>query len=467
MEKHPTLSTRFAAASLPLPFFGLALWRAWMNVTFVSPSSAIPLLGTLNHGFFDMVMLAVFVLGILFAKQLSPLTTKRWALWACVALMTPLSAAAWLSIYVPEALGLAVPLTVLASVGGTLMILLWSERYAGMPPYKVLIGLTGSYALAVAIVFVLNGFYPDYLAGFTMALPLASILLLARSRSLGYSVQGLVRVGRGTIPWRLVAIMALYSVAIGFSGVRVLNMDGAGSATVTFFVAATYFVCLLIMGNRSTTLIQRVPPLLMMAGFLAVLFAPFVGEWVAGPFIIASYLFYYFFVDTSLCDISKRFGISAVWLFSIEEAVSMGCEQLSQQLRELMGVAPLGSGGQMDPLIIALLAVVALAGAAILLDAKSLRNHWGIRFLEEGKLQADSDRAARVSAWVDAASADHGLSAREQEVLALLAEGKSLREVAQALVISEGTAKTHASHIYEKLGVRNKRDLQRVISELE
>lgn len=467
MDKSPTFSTRFAAALLPLPFFGLALWRAWMNVTFVSPSSAIPLLGGLSHGFFDAVMLAVFVLGILFAKQLSPLTTKRWARWACVALMTPLSAAAWLSLYVPEVLALSVPLTVLASVGGTLMILLWSERYAGMPPYKVLIGLTGSYALAVAIVFVLNGFYPDYLAGFTMLLPLASVLMLARTRSLGYSVQGLVRVGRGTIPWRLVAIMALYNVAIGFSGVRVLNVDGAGSATVTFFVAAIYFVCLLLMGNRSSVLIQKLPPLLMMVGFLAVLFAPFVGGWVAGPFIIASYLFYYFFVDTSLCDVSKRFGISAVWLFSIEEAVSMGCEQLSQQLRDLMGVAPLGSGGQTDPLIIALLAVVALAGAAILLDSRSLRNHWGIRFLEEGKLQADSDRMARVSAWVDAAAVDHGLSAREREVLALLAEGKSLREVAQALVISEGTAKTHASHIYEKLGVRNKRDLQRVVSELE
>ena len=145
----------------------------------------------------------------------------------------------------------------------------------------------------------------------------------------------------------------------------------------------------------------------------------------------------------------------------------MGSEQLSWQLHELLGVAPLGATGQTDPVIVALLAVVAVVGTIILLDEKSLRNHWGIRFLEEGKLQVDSERVARVSAWVADASADHGLSAREREVLALLAEGKSLREVAQALVISEGTAKTHASHIYEKLGVRNKRDLQRLVSELE
>jgi HD-GYP domain-containing protein (c-di-GMP phosphodiesterase class II) len=43
-----------------------------------------------------------------------------------------------------------------------------------------------------------------------------------------------------------------------------------------------------------------------------------------------------------------------------------------------------------------------------------------------------------------------GLTRREVEVLRLLARGMTLKEVAEALVISESTAHTHASHIYEK-----------------
>ncbi len=45
------------------------------------------------------------------------------------------------------------------------------------------------------------------------------------------------------------------------------------------------------------------------------------------------------------------------------------------------------------------------------------------------------------------------LTAREREVLALVAEGKTNREIAAALVISEATARNHVSHIFEKLGL--------------
>jgi DNA-binding NarL/FixJ family response regulator len=48
------------------------------------------------------------------------------------------------------------------------------------------------------------------------------------------------------------------------------------------------------------------------------------------------------------------------------------------------------------------------------------------------------------------------LTARELEVLQLLAGGKTNREIAAELVISEKTASVHVSHILSKLGVRNR-----------
>jgi ATP/maltotriose-dependent transcriptional regulator MalT len=48
------------------------------------------------------------------------------------------------------------------------------------------------------------------------------------------------------------------------------------------------------------------------------------------------------------------------------------------------------------------------------------------------------------------------LTAREQEVLRLLAAGLSNKEIAERLVLSEGTIKTHAHNLYGKLGVKSR-----------
>lgn len=48
------------------------------------------------------------------------------------------------------------------------------------------------------------------------------------------------------------------------------------------------------------------------------------------------------------------------------------------------------------------------------------------------------------------------LSPREQEVLALLAQGKTDRQIAEILCISHGTARTHVAHVLQKLDARNR-----------
>ncbi len=55
-----------------------------------------------------------------------------------------------------------------------------------------------------------------------------------------------------------------------------------------------------------------------------------------------------------------------------------------------------------------------------------------------------------------AESALEELSAREREVLRLLAQGASNREIAQQLCLAEGTVKNHVSNILSKLQVANR-----------
>ena len=49
-----------------------------------------------------------------------------------------------------------------------------------------------------------------------------------------------------------------------------------------------------------------------------------------------------------------------------------------------------------------------------------------------------------------------GVSPREQEILALLAEGITNKEIAVRLGISPETVRTHLGHIYEKLHVQGR-----------
>jgi two-component system, NarL family, response regulator LiaR len=51
---------------------------------------------------------------------------------------------------------------------------------------------------------------------------------------------------------------------------------------------------------------------------------------------------------------------------------------------------------------------------------------------------------------------DLGITRRELEILELIAEGMSNREIAEKLYVSENTVKTHSSRVFDKLGARRR-----------
>jgi DNA-binding CsgD family transcriptional regulator len=78
-----------------------------------------------------------------------------------------------------------------------------------------------------------------------------------------------------------------------------------------------------------------------------------------------------------------------------------------------------------------------------------------------------------AATWVEKASdelgsiggrtREDGLTAAERRVAALVAEGRTNREVAAALFLGERTVASHLTHIYAKLGVRSRTELARLL----
>ena len=84
---------------------------------------------------------------------------------------------------------------------------------------------------------------------------------------------------------------------------------------------------------------------------------------------------------------------------------------------------------------------VALSGSGNVLSPRVIQN------LFDDQLNGGSDGGRRN---------EYSLTQRENDILAQLAEGRSNREIAQSLFLSEKTVKAHLAAVFRKLGVTNR-----------
>ena len=98
--------------------------------------------------------------------------------------------------------------------------------------------------------------------------------------------------------------------------------------------------------------------------------------------------------------------------------------------------------------------VPAFAIGYLLKDTEAHELRRAIKAAAAGQVQLSPEVAARLLREVRTPPESHeALTDRENEVLKLLGQGKSNKDISQALFIGEQTVKTHVSHILDKLGV--------------
>jgi predicted ATPase/DNA-binding NarL/FixJ family response regulator len=157
--------------------------------------------------------------------------------------------------------------------------------------------------------------------------------------------------------------------------------------------------------------------------------------------------------------LSTMRGLLSDWGMSVNVAMFAGLAGAQGQLVEAVRLAGASASlreAWQTPLIPLIESVVdeVLARARQRLDPATYAAAWA----EGQSMSLDESLAAAVAVEIAPTEQRHpcGLSGTEAQVLRLLATGRTTKEIAAELVIAVSTADRHITHIYNKLGVRNR-----------
>ena len=120
-------------------------------------------------------------------------------------------------------------------------------------------------------------------------------------------------------------------------------------------------------------------------------------------------------------------------------------------------IAPSSLNGDLVSSGVALLAII--GGTVILFSERELASRWGAKFLYAENGSDPIEKRHALVDRCDAISKEKGLSAREQEVLLLLAQHKTISDIENELIVANGTVKAHIRHIYQKLDIHSREEL--------
>ena len=253
-----------------------------------------------------------------------------------------------------------------------------------------------------------------------------------------------------------------YGFALGFfpTAAVALARFGMDGALLAFTLAV-------IVACGITALRSDDPPCTMLPAFILVacgaLCLPFLGGGLDCLFLslfCGIWLSWQTLSSVQLSDLKERFGLSELDI-SFVDKMAIAVTILSGTAACRAVECALGTDALPDGVVKTLLpmALFGLAITASLSLAQLVSVHQQSAF-QDRIAQAGAERERQVFAAV---ADEFGLSSREHEVFALLAQGHTSAFIAEATGITPGTAKAHVAHIYQKLGVHSKDEMLELV----
>lgn len=445
-----------------LPLVGLGFWQAWWMClsstdAVVGPVQRTP--GTMIVVL--LVTLAGYVLAAALAPRLAPYGTRRGLLpgsAACGVVGTvTLALATHFESALPVALFLEWGGAVLTAVFSALVLLMWGERWSTLAAGNVGRQLVYSFVLAFLLFFGARSL-PQPLACVAVAAmaPVSAVALrMSRAEPCRTDTPVAALSVRPRSLGALAVALVAFSVAFGATQRLAFLQGSTPQAQALGMLAAGLLVGLFalvmiargLMGDPFSFYRPIVPA--VACGMALCLALPAGAAWLGNGVVIFGIYCLDMFIMFASCDLAYRMRRPVALVFGAAVvSTRLGTFLGSSLGSALAGSAAWGAGLRTSALA-CLLMMVVLAGTIVFTET-DLR---AVYQPDPRPAAPDLDeRCAQVAR-------EGGLSARELDVLRLLARGRSVAVIGETLGIAPGTVKHHASSIYRKLGVYDRQEV--------
>ena len=345
-------------------------------------------------------------------------------------------------------------------------MIMWGLAFASLEKYLAARNVVVSVLIAAALILVgkaLSAFVP---MAWMMCLATAGSSIVLLGGNLG--LQTHKRASRPRPTTKGLVLLAsqrlAYGATLGFfpTAAAALAKGGPDPALLAFALAGIALAA--IAALRSDDPPCTLLPVLSL-GACGILVLPFLNGGLACMFplmLCAIWLAWQTLSAVQLSELKELYGLSELDITLIDKiAIAMSVLVGTVTCRAIEGATgmPALPWGTIETLLP--MAYFGLAFMASFALAQLLSVHQEDSF--RGRVaQAAGEFEDRVFASI---AAEFGLSAREHEIFAMLAQGHTGPFIAEATGITLGTTKAHASHIYQKLGVHSKDEMLELVED--
>lgn len=476
---NPTARTRRRIQLEGVGAFLLALGcaRAWLTLLFAAP--ALPLDIDIDaHRIFDWFYFLAAIALALSVRKLTSLSDTRWAVPAVAVSMVGASALCSLSAQMgpwgatgtasgSAAMWLAFAGAMLGGAGFSCFLLVWAEALSHLSLARIALFTALSQLFAVVLVFFCGGLDRTRLVIALLLLPVVAVAALVHAgRYVREQDQGVSRTcdrSWRSVPWKLIAVAAVLCFVYGLRSHQLAAGAGMHSSFSTGIAMAAFAGYVYFFSDRLSlnALVKSAIPLTL-CGFLLIPGEGILGTVVSSYMISVGYSIMTLLVALMLYDISKRFGIMVLLLFCLKNAMQIFVV-LGGDFAQFIEALPLAASTGDAIVTIAVVALIFFV-AFVLFAENGLTSTWGIKFMDADALTEEGREEQVRTRLCDRLASEHRLSPREDEILRLYAKGMNGPQIEKELFIAEGTLKTHTRHIYEKLGISNRKELYELLS---
>lgn len=498
-------------------FYYAWIWVSYNSSTLVSSTAAAELPpDTLSLTYLASTLaLALMLLVLAFAQKVSRRLIMSSGLSLVAAAVAGL---ATVGTYLSSGLGAEANPFLIASgiasgIGTSVIVLRFGAVYAKVPARDAVMYAAASFVFAGMVYFLVIGLPGP--VGMVLAALLPAMAVMSTLTNTDWVVSDTARTEKRPLALqkffvRLLVAVGVFSLVVGisrgfavpYSSISSLNSDGALIVFSTICAAAVMFLVVGLLRRQFD--VSRLYYPITIAVAAAILLTPMVGGTdFGGQFVTVGYNCFVLVIWCLLAYVAYTSQLSPILVFGLGRGASAlgttvgwmgGLEMVRNHALSGLSLQTVSVAMAFALLVVSMLVLndrligdtlrpvdgaespregaspaegAGVAGVSASLpveNAPEVAEGAGAEGADEGAVEFDDERRpGRYQARCNAVAERYGLSPRERDVFDLLVRGRSIDYIAQNLVISFNTAKSHIRHIYVKVDVHSRQELLDVI----